>query len=142
MARQIFVNLPVKDLDKTVAFFTALGFEFNPQFTDEKATCMIIGENSFVMLLVEEFFSTFTNKPISDATQATEVIVSLSADSREAVAEMVEKAIEAGGTAPNVAQDHGWMYQHGFQDPDGHVWEVAYIDAAAAAEQFGSSGNQ
>jgi hypothetical protein len=141
MARQIFVNLPVKDLDRTVTFFTALGFEFNPQFTDEKAACMIIGENSFVMLLVEEFFSTFTNKPISDATQTAEVIVAVSADSREAVAEMVEKAIGAGGTAPNKAHDYGWMYQHGFQDPDGHVWEVAYIDAAAAAEQFGNSDN-
>jgi len=137
MARQIFVNLPVKDLDKTVAFFTALGFEFNPQFTNESGTCMIISETSFVMLLVEQFFSGFTHKPVANAMETTEVLVCLSAGSRAEVEAMVEKAIKAGGTAPNKAQDHGWMYQHGFQDLDGHIWEIAYMDEAAAAKQFG-----
>jgi len=137
MTRQIFVNLPVKDLDKTIAFFTALGFEFNAQFTDENATCMIIGTDSFVMLLVEPFFKTFVNKPIANAMETTEVIVSISAESRADVDKMVENAIKAGGTAPNPVRDHGWMYQHGFQDLDGHIWEIGYMDMAAAAAQFG-----
>ncbi len=128
MATQIFVNLPVKDLNRTVSFFTKLGFTFNPQFTDENATCMIIGENIFVMLLVEKFFKTFTKKEISDATNSTEVILAISTESRQRVDEMVSIAIEAGGTAPNDVQDHGWMYAHGFEDLDGHLWEVMYAD--------------
>lgn len=131
MATQIFVNLPVKDLNRSVEFFTQLGFKFNPQFTDENATCMIVDENIFIMLLVEEFFKSFTKKEIADATKSTEVIIALSADSREKVDEMIKKATEAGGTAPNEKQDHGWMYQHGFQDLDGHLWEVAYMDMNA-----------
>lgn len=131
MATKIFVNLPVKDLNKTVAFFTELGFTFNPQFTNEKATCMIISEDIFVMLLVEPFFKTFTKKEISDATRSTEVIICLSAENREQVDEMVSKAISAGGTAPNEKQDQGFMYGHGFQDLDGHLWEVMYMDTSA-----------
>ncbi len=128
MATQIFVNLPVKNLDKSVAFFTQLGFKFNPQFTDENASCMIVGEHSFVMLLVESFFKTFTPKPVCDATQSTEVLVCLSCESRDEVDEMVRKAVAAGGTTPNKPKDHGFMYGHGFQDLDGHLWEIVYME--------------
>ena len=131
MPTKIFVNLPVKDLNKSIDFFTKLGYSFNLQFTDEKATCMIISEDIYVMLLVEDFFKTFTKKDVADATKTSEVILCLSADSREKVDELVTKAIEAGGTVPNEKQDHGWMYQHGFQDLDGHLWEVAYMDESA-----------
>ena len=131
MPTKIFVNLPVRDLDKSVDFFTSLGFGFNPQFTDEKATCMIVGEDIYVMLLVEQFFKTFTKKQIADASQSTEVILALSAGSRTEVDEMIRKAVEAGGVAPGEPQDQGWMYGQGFQDPDGHLWEVIYMDPAA-----------
>jgi len=131
MAQQIFVNLPVKDLKKAVEFFTKLGFTFNPQFTDENATCMIVGDNIFVMLLVEDFFKTFIKKEICDATKSTEVLLALSAESRETVDEMVSKAIEAGGTEPREPQDHGWMYGRSFEDVDGHIWEILYMDESA-----------
>jgi len=131
VATQIFVNLPVKDLNKSIAFFTKLGFSFNPQFTDENATCMIISDNSFVMLLVEPFFRTFTKKELVDATKSTELIICLSADSRQQVDEMVSKAIAAGGSASNEKQDQSFMYSHSFQDPDGHLWEVLYMDMSA-----------
>ncbi len=130
MATQLFVNLPVKDLQKSVEFFTKLGFEFNPQFTDENATCMLIGPESFAMLLVEKYFKTFTRKEISDATRSTEVILAISAESREKVDELVDKALEAGGAASNEPQDQGWMYGRSFQDLDGHLWEVVYMDPA------------
>ena len=128
MATQIFVNLPVKDLHRSVKFFTHLGFTFNAQFTDDNATCMIVGENIFVMLLVEPFFRQFTDKPISDATKQTEVLVALSCESRARVDELTSLALAAGGTTPMPAKDHGFMYQHGFQDPDGHMWEVFWMD--------------
>lgn len=128
MAKQIFVNLPVKDLNKSVAFFTKLGFTFNPQFTDENATCMIVGENIFTMLLVEKFFKTFTRKPISDATKSTEVLIAIDVESREKVDEMVKKAKDAGAHIYAEPQDHGWMYQHSFADLDGHQWEILYSD--------------
>ena len=134
MATQIFVNLPVKDLPRSVAFFTKLGYKFDPQFTDENATCMIVGENIFVMLLVESFFKTFTRKEIADATKSTEAIVYLSAESREKVDEMVAEAVAAGGTAPSDPQDHGFMYQHGYQDPDGHLWELVYMEPGSAGQ--------
>ena len=130
MATKIFVNLPVKDLNRSVDFFSKLGYKFNQQFTDEKATCMIIGEDIFVMLLAEEFFKTFTKKQIVDATKSTESIICLSADSREKVDEIVKKAIAAGGTSPNEKQDQGFMYGHGFQDLDGHLWEIMWMDPA------------
>ena len=130
MATQIYVNLPVKDLDRSVAFFSTLGFTFNPDFTDANATCMIVGENIFVMLLVEKFFQTFTPKPISDATKATEVLVCLSRDSREDVDGMVRKAVAAGGTIHKNSQDHGFMYAHGFTDLDGHIWELVHMAPA------------
>ena len=131
MATKIFVNLPVKDLNKSIEFFTKLGFTFNPQFTDENATCMIIGEDSFVMLLVEKFFKTFTKKAICDSTKSTEAILALSADSREKVDEMMNKVIEAGGIESREPQDHGWMYGRSFQDIDGHLWEVFFMDESA-----------
>jgi len=131
MATKIFVNLPVKDLDKSVEFFTKLGYTFNPQFTDETATCMIVGEDIFVMLLTREKFQTFTPKEISDATKSTEVLVSLTADSREKVDEIVRKAVAAGGSTYNEPQDYGFMYQHGFQDLDGHIWETFFMEPSA-----------
>jgi len=134
-ARQIYVNLPVKDLDKTVDFFTKLGFTFNPQFTDKNATCMIIESNIYVMLLVERFFQTFTNKSICDTTKDTEVIIALTAESREKVDGMLRKALEAGGTEPRPTQDHGWMYQRSFQDINGHLWEVIYMDEKALKKE-------
>jgi hypothetical protein len=131
MATQIFVNLPVKDLNRSVEFFTKLGFTFNPQFTDENATCMIVGENIFVMLLVEKFFKTFIKKEIADATKSAEVIIALSSDSREQVDSLVNKAIQAGATTPTDKQDQGFMYSWGFQDLDGHLWETVYMDPNA-----------
>lgn len=131
MHKQIYVNLPVKDLGRTKQFFTALGFSFNPQFSNEQAVCMVISENIFAMLLVESFFQTFVKKPIVDATKATEVLVCLSCDSRAQVDELVARALAAGGSAPNPVQDYGFMYSHGFEDPDGHVWELAYMDPTA-----------
>ncbi|MBI4779772.1 MAG: VOC family protein [Oscillatoriophycideae cyanobacterium NC_groundwater_1537_Pr4_S-0.65um_50_18] len=134
MSTQIFVNLPVKDLQQSIAFFTKLGFQFNPQFTDETATCMIVAETIFVMLLTHEKFKTFTPNPICDATKSTEVLTCLSMESREAVDDRVRKAIAAGGTTYNEPQDYGFMYAHGFQDLDGHIWELMYMDASAIAQ--------
>ncbi|MBD2121529.1 VOC family protein [Trichocoleus sp. FACHB-262] len=131
MSTQIFVNLPVKNLQQSIAFFTQLGFQFNPQFTDETATCMVVSENISVMLLTHEKFKMFTPKPICDATKSTEVLVCLSAESREKVDEMVRNAIAAGGTTYNEPQDHGFMYAHGFQDLDGHIWELIYMEPSA-----------
>ena len=131
MTTKIFVNLPIKDLNRTIEFFTKLGFNFNPQFTDENATCMIIGEDIFVMLLVEKFFKTFTKKEICDASKNTEVIVALSAEGREKVDQMINKAIEAGGREFREPQDHGWMYERSFEDIDGHLWEIVYMDENA-----------
>jgi predicted lactoylglutathione lyase len=131
MAKKIFVNLPVKDLNKSVAFFTKLGFTFNPQFTDETATCMVVAEDIYVMLLTEPKFRTFTPKPICDATKSTEVLVALSCDSRGEVDELVRKAVSAGGSTYNKPQDHGFMYTHGYQDLDGHIWEVFFMETSA-----------
>ena len=131
MPTQIFVNLPVKDLAQSIDFFTKLGFTFNAQFTDETATCMIVSEDIFVMLLTHEKFKTFTPNPICDATKSTEVLVCLSRDSREKVDEIVRQAVAAGGRTYNAPQDHGFMYAHGFQDPDGHIWEVMHMDPSA-----------
>lgn len=130
-ADNIFVNLPVKDLKKTMDFFSKVGFEFNPQFTNENAACMVIGDNIYAMLLVEEFFQTFTKKEIADATKSTEVIVALSADSREKVDEIVNRALAAGGKPANDPVDHGFMYGWSFQDVDGHLWEFIYMDQSA-----------
>ena len=131
MVKQIFVNLPVKDLKKTIKFFTELGFTFNPQFTNENATCMIIGENIFAMLLVEKFFKTFIKKELCDARKSTEVLLALSVESRAKVDEMIQKAVDAGGREPNAPQDHGWTYVRDFEDINGHIWEVFFMDESA-----------
>lgn len=131
MSTQIFVNLPVKELKQSIAFFTQLGFQFNPQFTDETATCMIVSETIFVMLLTHEKFKLFTPNPICDATVSTEVLIRLSLESREKVDEQVRQAIAAGGTTYKEPQDHGFMYGHGFQDLDGHIWELIYMEPSA-----------
>ncbi len=131
MAQLIFLNLPVKDHDRSVAFFTALGYTFNPQFTNEQATCMIISDTIYVMLLVEPFFKGFTKAEIADTSKCNECITCLSADSREAVDAIVAKAVAAGATTPSAPQDHGFMYGHGFTDLDGHIWEYSYMDMSA-----------
>ena len=134
MSKQIYVNLPVKDLQRSVAFFSRLGFSFEPRFTDENATCMIVGDNIFVMLLVETVFKTFTTKELCDTTKSTEVLVCISCDSRAQVDTLVAQAVSAGGTAPRKPQDHGFMYGHGFEDLDGHIWELIYMEPSAGGE--------
>ena len=133
MGTKIYVNLPVKSLSRAMEFFAKLGFSFNPQFTDETAACMMIGEDISVMLLTEAKFKAFAPRPISDAKKSTEVLVCLSAESREKVDEMVRKAVEAGGSTYNEPQDYGFMYGHGFQDLDGHVWEIMCMEPRAAS---------
>jgi predicted lactoylglutathione lyase len=128
MATKIFVNLAVKDLTKSKAFFEQLGYSFNPQFTNENAACMVISDSIYVMLLTEPFFKGFTNKEIVDAKKSTEVLVCLSAESRAEVDEIVRKAVAAGGQIYKDPQDHGFMYGHSFEDLDGHQWELAYMD--------------
>ncbi|OLN22413.1 glyoxalase/bleomycin resistance/extradiol dioxygenase family protein [Domibacillus antri] len=111
-----------------MAFFKEIGFEFNAQFTDENAACLVVSDHIFVMLLVEAFFQTFTKKELVDAAKSTEVILALSAESREQVDDIVNKALEAGGKASNDPMDHGFMYGWSFQDIDGHLWEVMYME--------------
>jgi uncharacterized protein len=130
-SRQIYVNLCVRDLNNSKEFFKGLGFDFNPQFTDENAACMIIGENSFAMLLVEPFFRRFTKREICDTSKYTEALLAISCTSREAVDEMVHKAVASGGAHAMEPQDHGFMYGWSFYDPDGHHWEVMWTDPKA-----------
>jgi predicted lactoylglutathione lyase len=126
--KQIFVNLAVKDLPKSRAFFESLGYTFNPQFSNDKGACMVISENSiYAMLLTEDFFSTFTSKQIAKAHEVTEVLTCLSCESREEVDGLIAKALAAGGTTPRAPQDHGFMYSHSFDDLDGHTWELVYM---------------
>jgi predicted lactoylglutathione lyase len=139
MNKQIYVNLPVKDLERSKAFFGALGFSFNPQFSNQDGACMIVSNDIYVMLLAEPFFQTFTSKPISDARSATEVLLCLSCDSRAAVDDMAAKARAAGGAWPNQAKDHGFMYQHGFEDLDGHMWELAYMEGMPECQAEGAA---
>ncbi len=135
MSRMMFVNLPVKDLDRSMAFFKALGFEFNPQFTDETAACMIVSDTSFAMLLTHPKFAKFTPKPVADAKAATEVLTAISFESREKVDAIVDAAVKAGGREFREPEDHGFMYQRSIEDLDGHIWEVFWFnpDAVAAA---------
>ena len=135
MTRQIFVNLPIANMERSKAFFSALGFTFNPQFTNEQGACMVIAENIYAMLLVKPFFQTFIDTDIADATRVTEVLTCLSCDSRAEVDELVKKAVAAGGKPHRQPQDHGFMYGHGFHDLDGHVWELVYMDPNAAPPQ-------
>jgi len=134
MPTQIFVNLPVKNLDRAVAFFTKLGYTFNAQFTDANATCMVISENIFAMLLVEPYFQTFIDMPIVDPKRGSEAIVALSAESKEAVTKLVETALAAGARRYAEPKDHGFMFQWGFEDLDGHIWEHLWMDPAAVQQ--------
>ena len=130
-SRKVFVNLAVRDLARSVGFFTQLGFRFDPQFTDENAACMIVTDDAYVMLLVETFFQTFTKKELCDATTHVEAILALSAATRQEVDEIAGRALAAGGQASNDPMDQGFMYARSFQDPDGHVWEVIHMDPDA-----------
>lgn len=132
--RMIFINLPVKDLEAAKRFYGALGFTPNPQFSDEKAACMVVEENISVMLLSEAYFRTFIEGEISDTSRGVEVLNCISADSREQVDATVRAALATGGKPWKPAIDHGWMYNCSFRDPDGHVWEVAWMDPAAAQQ--------
>lgn len=131
MGTKIFVNLPVKDLNKSKEFFAKLGFAFNPQFTNQNAACMIISEDNYAMLLVESFFKTFTKKEIVDAKKNTEVLIALSAENKAKVDETLGKALAAGAKEPRAPQDHGFMYGRSFEDPDGHNWEIFWMDPKA-----------
>ncbi len=128
MATKIFVNLPVRNLAKSMAFFTGLGYTFNKQFTDETAACMVVSEDIYAMLLTHAKFQEFTPKAICDATASTEVLVCLSCDTRAQVDEVVGKAVAGGGTTYKAPTDHGFMYGHAFQDLDGHIWEFIWMD--------------
>lgn len=128
MATKVFINLPVKDLDKSKAFFQDLGFSFNPQFTDEKAGCMVVSDSIFVMLLTDTYFKSFIDTEVCDAHKSTEVLVTLDAASADEVKQFINQAESLGGTIYAPAKDYGFMYQHGFADPDGHKWEMAYVD--------------
>lgn len=130
MARMIFVNLPVSDLDRSKAYFTAIGYVVKPQFTNEDAACLVISDTIYLMLLVRPFFATFTDREIVDARSATEVLVALSADSREDVDAVADAALAAGATEPRPAVDYGFMYQRSIADLDGHVWEYVWMDPA------------
>ena len=133
MPKMIFVNLPVADLPRATAFYEAIGAEKNPQFSDATASCMVVSETIFVMLLTHDKFRQFTPKRIADARTTSEVLLCLSADSRDAVNDMLDRASAAGGTAdPSPKQDHGFMYGRSFEDPDGHIWEIMWMDVAAA----------
>jgi len=134
MATKIFVNLPVKDLKRSMEFFTKLGYKFNPQFTDETAACMIVSDDIYIMLLTHPKFKEFTPKAICDATKSTEVLVCLSCESRDSVNDMVRNAVAAGGTTYAQSKDYGFMYQHGFQDLDNHMWELIYMEPNGIAK--------
>ena len=133
---KIFINLPVNNLDKTIAFFTKVGFKFNPQFTDQNATCMIISDEIYAMLLVKPFFKGFIKKEICDTTKYAEVIFALSVNSKEEVDQMMRRVLEAGGTEPREAQNHGWMYGRSFEDVDGHLWEIFYMNEKEMPEEM------
>lgn len=134
MHKNIFVNLPIQDMARSQAFFTSMGYHFNPQFTNEQGACMVLGDNLYAMLLVGDFFKTFTHKAITDTRESTEVLTCLSCESRAEVDALVAKAVAAGGSAPRPVQDLGFMYSHGFEDLDGHTWELVHMDMAAAQD--------
>ena len=138
MSTKIFVNLPVSDLERSMAFFSALGYSFNPQFTDENAACLVISEDIYAMLLVKDFFKTFITRDVADTSKVVEAILSLTAESRAEVDAMVEKAQRAGAHITET-RDHGWMYQRGFADLDGHLWEVFYMDMSAVPVEPGGA---
>jgi predicted lactoylglutathione lyase len=129
--RKMFVNLAVRDLKRSKAFFSALGFDYDPKFTDDNGACMIISDESYVMLLAESFFKTFTTREVCDTSRQTEALIALSCTSRNEVDEVVKSAIDAGGRDAMPAQDHGFMYGRSFYDLDGHHWEVLWMDPKA-----------
>jgi|SRR5699024_3365510 len=134
MNQMLFVNLPVRDLEASVSFFTRLGFEFDPKCTDETATGMIVNQQAYVMLLTESKFRSFVPHPVANANRTTEVLVALSCDSRERVDALVDEAVAAGGMKYSEPQNHGFMYQHGFRDLDGHCWELLWMDLGMVAD--------
>jgi len=136
MKTKIFLNLAVKDLNRAVSFYNGLGFSTNPKFSNEKGACLVIDENIFVMILVEEFYQTFTKKQICDSTTTSEALIAISVDTREQVDEMMGKAIKSGGTDYNQINDYGWMYQRTFLDVDGHHWEVFFMDESQIPENM------
>ncbi|MGP3924460.1 VOC family protein [Streptomyces sp. 8N616] len=135
MSTKIFVNLPVKDLAKSKDFFTRTGFSFDPQFTDDRAACLVISDDIYAMLLTEPFFKTFTGKEIADTRKSTEAIVALGVESRERVDELADKAFAAGAQPSRETDDQSPMYGRTFQDPDGHLWEIFSMDPSAMQEQ-------
>lgn len=135
MATKIFVNLPVGDLKASLNFFQQLGYSFNPQFSDDTAACMVISEDIYAMLLTHQKFAQFTPRPVADATKATEVIICLSCDSKEDVNTMMDKALAAGATETREPQDYGFMFGRSYTDPDGHIWELMWMDTAAVQQQ-------
>jgi uncharacterized protein len=134
MHKQVFVNLPIADMAKSKAFFSALGYAFNPDFTGDQGAALVLGDNLYAMLMVREFFATFTSKPIADAKTSTGGWVCLSCDSREQVDTLVAKAVAAGGTAPREAKDYGFMYSNAFEDLDGHTWVLIHMSGKPPKE--------
>ncbi len=135
MAILVFVNLPVKSLARSVEFFTQVGYTFDPRFTDENATCMVISDTIYAMLLVEPFFRTMTGREVCDAAQCGEVAVALSTESRAQVDEIIARAVAAGATTPLPSKDYGFMYSHSFRDLDGHLWEYLWMDPSSLAQR-------
>ncbi|MEU8790000.1 VOC family protein [Streptomyces sp. NPDC048643] len=129
--QMIFVNLPVSDVDVSKKFFTELGYTINPQFSTDDNACVVISDTIVAMMLSKQRYADFTKKEIVDATRSSEVLLCLSAESREKVDELVDAAIDAGGSASGETQDQGFMYGRAFDDPDGHTWEVVWMDPAA-----------
>jgi hypothetical protein len=135
MSRMIFVNLPVSDLARAVSFWTGLGMNFDPRFTDEDAACLVLSDSAYVMLLTERFFGTFTDKPVADTRTHAEAILALSAADRDEVDRLVDRALVSGGAPAGRTQDEGFVYTRSFEDPDGHLWEVLFLDPTALEEQ-------
>lgn len=137
MSRQIFLNLPVKDLSKTIDFFAKLGFTFNPMFTDENAACMVISDDVYAMFLTEKFFKNFIpDREICNSHQSTESLLALSLESRDKVDEMIKNVVAAGGSEYRETQDYGWMYGRAFRDIDGHIWEPFCMDMNSVPEEM------
>ncbi|MEJ8639371.1 VOC family protein [Streptomyces sp. MS2.AVA.5] len=137
MAQQVYINLPVKNLETTKAFWSKLGFSFNDQFSDEQGACLVISDTIYAMLLTEARYKDFTKKAVANASTTSEVIIALSAESRERVDELTDNALASGGSPAGETQDHGFMYGRSFQDPDHHNWEVIWMDMSAAGGDQG-----
>ncbi len=142
MDTKIFVNLPVSDLSRSMDFFKSMGYRFNPQFTDNTAACLVISDDIYAMLLTHNKAKEFTKKDIADATKTTEVLVTLTVDSREKVNQLVDKALMSGGSKARDPEDYGFMYGRSFNDPDGHIWEVIWMDPAHVQSDTAASGQQ